>query len=214
VLGDNVLKDVAQAALVAPHRPRKDTVLTTGQCFNDLLPGGRSGHEFSRIASLRYSAITAPHAMRTRFPHPAACVLFCSVAPCLVLSQDAVLEPKDFTKTNSITIVPVEAERGNEQRGQGLEHIYWQRDGWTTIMNVNGIECRSLNLTEQGYPKGYLYFTLDPSFKSQDVTKVRIDVEYFDGFDGKEGASGCNTTPRVRTTAPAHPPGRCIRMCG
>jgi hypothetical protein len=57
-------------------------------------------------------------------------------------------------------------------------------------MEVQGVACRSLSLTEDGRSKGYLYFAIDPTFKEQDVSRVRIDVEYFDGFNQEEGVFG------------------------
>lgn len=45
-------------------------------------------------------------------------------------------------------------------------------------------------MTEDGRAKGYFYFAIAPTFKEQDVSKVRIDVDYFDGFGGQEGVFG------------------------
>src|SRR5712691_2715434 len=123
---------------------------------------------------------TTPNVMKTRFASSFACTLFCSLSACQVIGQDAIVKPRDFSTINSVTLLLVEAQRGNALRGQALEHIYWERDGRTTVMDVEGVACRSLNLTEQGRAKAYLYFAIHPSFKNHDVAKVRIEVEYFD----------------------------------
>lgn len=96
----------------------------------------------------------------------------------------------DYSKTNSVTVVLAEAKRRETLPDQGLRHHFWQRDGYTQLMDVEGVPCRNLDLTLDGYTKGYFYFSIDPSFKNRDVSKVRIDVEYFDGPSGKEGVFG------------------------
>ena len=106
-------------------------------------------------------------------------------------TQEGRSEPADFSKTNSVTLLLVEAVRKNQPLAhQGLTHAYWENDGRTTVMDVQGTPCRSLNGSEDGRPKGYFYFAIAPTFKQQDVSKVRIDVDYFDGFAGQEGVVG------------------------
>ena len=50
----------------------------------------------------------------------------------------SLLHSQDFSKTNSVTLPLVEAKRGNEWTGHGLKHAYWERDGRTTILDVQG----------------------------------------------------------------------------
>jgi hypothetical protein len=147
--------------------------------------------------------------MKTPYAGAVACALSCSLAVSLVHSQDAALDPRDFSKTNSVTLFLAEAERGSRLPGQGLEHIYWERDGRTTAMSVEGIPCRRLDLAEQGCPKGYFYFSIHPTFKSHDLAKVRIDVEYFDGLEAgifglQYDATGSGDGPGA-TSRPSYP---------
>src|ERR1043166_5837554 len=95
---------------------------------------------------------------------------------------------RNFSKSSSVTLFLTEAKRGAAR--EGLAHAFWERDGRTESASVNGVECRSLSLANPEAAKGYFYFTLDPSFKEQDVSRVRIDVEYFDGFNGQAGVFG------------------------
>jgi hypothetical protein len=74
--------------------------------------------------------------------------------------------------------------------GGGLSHAYWERDGRTEISGVEGVGCRSLRLANPDAVMGYFYFALHPTFKEQDVSRVRIDVVYFDGARGHEGVFG------------------------
>lgn len=133
--------------------------------------------------------------MNVRVSLPASpCVSFflivlASFAPSSGRGQDDRVYPEDYSKTNSVTLPLAEAKR-NGPTGHGLKHAYWERDGRTTVLDVEGVPCRSLSLTEEGRAKGYFYFALDPTFKEQNVSKVKIDVEYFDGFDGQIGVFG------------------------
>ena len=111
------------------------------------------------------------------------------LTPCSMYSQDDI-KPKDFSNTNTVSLLLAAAERADGRQGDGLEHAYWQADGRTTLMNVQGVPCRCLHLTAERFPKGYLYFTMDPTFKTEEVEKVKIEVEYFDGFDGQAGVLG------------------------
>ena len=114
-----------------------------------------------------------------------------ALTPCFVRAQDGRPEPKDFSKSNFVTLLLVDVRRRNESPEQhGLSHAFWENDGRTTLMDVQGTPCRSLNVSEDGRPKGYFYFAIAPTFKEQDVSKVRIDVDYFDGFSGQEGVFG------------------------
>jgi hypothetical protein len=91
------------------------------------------------------------------------------------------IQKKDFSKTNSVTIdLTQEANEG------GLKHLHLEKDGRTTLMGINGAPCRCLNMPERS--TAYLYFIVDPTFKENDITNVRIDVEYFDGPEGSLGS--------------------------
>jgi hypothetical protein len=96
--------------------------------------------------------------------------------------------PRDFSKTNSVTLFLADAKRGRADGG--LSHSFWERDGRTEVLGMEGIESRTLRLANPDAVMGYFYFTLDPTFKEQDVSRVRIDVEYFDGPKGREGVFG------------------------
>ena len=90
---------------------------------------------------------------------------FTCVSVGFIHSQDAAAEPPDFAKTNSVTLLLAEADRGFGPPTNGLEHLYWEKDGLTIIREVEGIPCRCLNITNQADPRVYVYFTVDPSFK-------------------------------------------------
>ena len=112
----------------------------------------------------------------------------CLLSPCFVPGKDDPVEPKDFSNTNSVTVLLAEAEHWDESQGNGLVFGYWHGgDGRTTITKVEGVRCACMSLTGEGFPKGYLYFTIDPTFKGEEVANVKIDVDYFDGFDGQLG---------------------------
>jgi len=59
-----------------------------------------------------------------------------SVALGLAAGQDAAFDPRDFSKTNSVTLLLVDATRGRPLPEQGLQHIYWERDGQTAVLSV------------------------------------------------------------------------------
>ncbi|MBC8097323.1 MAG: hypothetical protein H7Y43_16075 [Akkermansiaceae bacterium] len=102
--------------------------------------------------------------------------------------QSQAAPAQNFSKFSSVTLFLADAKRG--VAGEGLTHAFWERDGRTEVSGVEGVECRSLSLANPEAAKGYFYFTLDPTFKEQDVSRVRIDVEYFDGMNGKAGVFG------------------------
>lgn len=89
---------------------------------------------------------------------------------------------RDFSKTNRVCALLGEEQ---QEHGNGLEHIYWVKDGFTTATNLDGVPCRSMKL-ETG-SMGYLYFVIDPSFKKGGTKNVKIEVEYFDGPEGVFG---------------------------
>jgi len=96
--------------------------------------------------------------------------------------------PKDFSKTNSVTLNLADAERSPWDGG--LTHAFTEADGVTMATNVQGVACRALRPDEGGGPKRYMYFTIDPTFKRQGAVNVRVDVEYLDGFEGRLGVMG------------------------
>lgn len=115
------------------------------------------------------------------------------LCPCLVSSQDDPLKPWDFSHTNSVSILLGERGRGREIGDNGLRHHPSRGggDARTTFMNVQGVPCRCLDPTVQRFPKAYFPFSIDPTFKSdEEMGNVRIDVEYFDGFEGQAGVLG------------------------
>src|SRR5207247_690114 len=136
------------------------------------------------------------NAMKTTTTNNAEAILFAVFAvgllcPCLVRSQDAPAERKDFSHTNSISIQMVDTGRRREIGDQGLRHPIWAGgDAQTALMEVEGVSCGCLDAMVERYPKAYFSFRIDPTFKTQDGSKVRIDVEYFDGFEGEEGVFG------------------------
>src|SRR5207247_11159689 len=90
-----------------------------------------------------------------------------------------------FSRTNSVSSRLGEEERGE---GNGLTHIDSIDDGLTKISSVDGVRCRTVkSLAGTGGTWGYLYFIIDQSFKKLGVTSVKIEVEYFDGFEGQTG---------------------------
>lgn len=105
-------------------------------------------------------------------------------------AEEDILTPNDFSATNRVVLTLAEAVSPQEAWNLGLAHAFWERDGRTTVMDVQGVTCRNLSLSANGYPKGYFYFALNRSFKANDVSKVRIDVDYFDGFEGQLGVFG------------------------
>jgi hypothetical protein len=96
---------------------------------------------------------------------------------------------RDFSKTNSVTISLGDLERKGRLPGNGLEHAFWEPDGFTMSTNIQEVACRCL-VPDEARTKAYFYFTIDDTFKRQDISKVKIDVEYFDGFDGHAGVFG------------------------
>jgi len=95
---------------------------------------------------------------------------------------------RDFSKAKSVTLFLPDARRGVAEGG--LSHAFWERDGRTEVSGFEGMECRSLSPSNPDAVMGYFYFALDPTFKEQDVSRVRIDVMYFDGPLGHEGVFG------------------------
>jgi hypothetical protein len=106
-----------------------------------------------------------------------------------VIAQEK-LEKKDFSRRSSVAITFGEAEIGTRVSGDGLDHRSYSSDGITVPETVQGVSCRSLHLTDRGVPKGYFFFTIDPGFKQQDLARVKIEVDYFDGLEPSGGVFG------------------------
>jgi len=109
--------------------------------------------------------------------------------------EESWLEAKDFSASNSVSIVLGEKESGN-----GLEHLATERDGLTAVGTVSGLRCRYLNLppiTGRGEPRqnGFFYFFIDTSFKQEGTNSVRIEVEY---YNEKRGSLGLQYDARVK----------------
>jgi hypothetical protein len=123
--------------------------------------------------------------MRKHHPFCSATLIliFALLSLCLASSQDDL----DFSKTNSVTILLAEAD---SLPGHGLEMPCRHAAARSTVINVEGVPCRYLHLTDEGYSKGYFCFRIDPTFKTRDVKKVKVEVDYFDGFAGQLGVFG------------------------
>jgi hypothetical protein len=143
--------------------------------------------------------------MNVRFVPALSCrvlfslIVLAPLAPDPVRGQDDREYLEDFSKTNSVTLLLRDARRRNERSNAGLAHTSLERDARTDVQDVQGVACRCLSVIEGGWPKGYFYFATNPIFKEQDVSKVRVDVEYFDGFEGQMGVLGL----QYDTTDPA-----------
>jgi hypothetical protein len=84
----------------------------------------------------------------------------------------------DFSKTNTVVIV-----LGEQEKGGGLKLVETEKDGLTTITNVNGVRCRQLRPRDGR--DGFIYFIIDPTFKDADATNVRVALEYLDASEGR-----------------------------
>ena len=78
----------------------------------------------------------------------------------------------DYSRTNAVSI-----RMEDESPQDGLRHLALEGDGRTTVTNLNGVICRQMK--REGRPNGYLYFTINPSFKSAGLTNARCEVEYY-----------------------------------
>jgi len=101
---------------------------------------------------------------------------------------------KDFSRTNTVGVILGEVER---EYDHGLQHLYHEKDGFTQPTTVRKLLCRSLNLTN--YNVGYFYFKIDPTFKKRRLSKVKIEVEYFDDGEGQLGLQYDAATSRKDT---------------
>jgi hypothetical protein len=112
----------------------------------------------------------------------------------------------DYSHAQSLSI---ELRKVNRQHG--LSQVAWDNDGSATVASVEGAECR--RIARNGPNRAYMYFTVDPSFKTDYMTDVKLTVEYFDspagsfdiqydGYDpnGKSRKSGAYTSSRKHVT--------------
>src|SRR4051812_31424164 len=90
-------------------------------------------------------------------------------------------EPENYALSNSVTIA-----LGEEEKGQGLKHITNQKDGLTMIEGFNGEAARVLRLSREHAGLNF-YFKIDPAFKQEDASTVRIEVEYLAPQPGTMG---------------------------
>jgi hypothetical protein len=81
----------------------------------------------------------------------------------------------DFSSSNSVSI---ELGESQTEYGTGLDHIYFENDGLTAPVTLEGVPCRHLKLASGEF--GYFYFAINRTFKKRDARNVRIDVDYFD----------------------------------
>ena len=122
----------------------------------------------------------------------------------VTVTQEPVVEdawPGDFSTSNQVSIT-----LGEEKSQDGLQHLPEERDGLTTIVNLEGVTCRQLDLAAKGKPFGSFYFTIAPSFKRTGLTNALIEVEYlakrsnsfrvqFDGMQGGTSHSYVTVVP-------------------
>jgi hypothetical protein len=94
---------------------------------------------------------------------------------------EKIAEPETFASSDSVTV-----SLGEGESGHGLMLSHNVGDGRTTIESVDGVPARVQRLTNNRTTVNF-YFRIDPTFKQQDVTRARIDVEYLDPFVGTMG---------------------------
>lgn len=86
---------------------------------------------------------------------------------------------------SSATLVSLPLGELEHESGTGLQHVYFESEGATLTATVDGSPCRHLQRDKGN--TGYLYFTLDPTFKKRPLTQATIEVEYFDHAPGAFG---------------------------
>lgn len=103
---------------------------------------------------------------------------------------------RDFSTADSVSYWAGEISPTN-----GLIHLGDERDGTTKSHILDGVPTRVLSLTG-GRAQLHFYFQIDPTFKQQDVSTVRIDVEYLDPYEGTIGVH-YDALDLTTATAPA-----------
>ena len=85
--------------------------------------------------------------------------------------------------SNSVSIV-----LGEQEVGHGLKLNEYEKDGRSTVEQVEGVSARVIRMREERPNSSvYLYFGIDPGFKQQDLSSVRIEVEYLAPSAGTMG---------------------------
>src|SRR5437879_6251485 len=101
------------------------------------------------------------------------------LSPSPLFSQDDIFAPKDFSNTNIVTISLGEDHGARAMGENGLRHFAGAGgDARSTSMSVQGMLCRCLDPAVERFPKAYLPFSIDPTFKGEEKSHVRVDVEY------------------------------------
>jgi hypothetical protein len=110
-------------------------------------------------------------------------LLFCVISFLCLGSAVAAAQPgfADFSESNAVSIV-----FGPDEKSFGLKHLSRQNDGRTVVEGMDGVTARK-GILRPERSAIYYYFTLDPGFKSQDLRRVQIEVEYFDAAPGTMG---------------------------
>jgi hypothetical protein len=117
------------------------------------------------------------------------------------------LSATDFSRSNSVSVTLGVFEK---EHSGGIKHVYWEKDGLTKTVELQGEPCRVLSLEERNL--GYVYFIIDTAFKRKKADDVMIDVEYFDddssvmfgieydatGLTGQRNAAYTHSKKRVR----------------
>ena len=84
-----------------------------------------------------------------------------------------------FSKSVSIAL-------GEEESGHGLTLVQNVGDGRSAVEQIDGVAARALRLEGKRTTLN-LYLQIDPAFKQQDASSVRIEVEYLDPNPGTMG---------------------------
>jgi len=86
--------------------------------------------------------------------------------------------PPNYAASNEVRIL-----LGKVNREFGLRQALWDKDGATTPQVIKGQPCQAHKHLPQ-HADGFIYFTVDPAFKQQNCSTVRIYVDYFDATQG------------------------------
>lgn len=130
-------------------------------------------------------------------------------------TAQAMAEPHDFSTSNVVSVL-----LGQESLDLGLAHLPEEPDGRTTIETVNGVPCRHLNRRPGGSSFGYVYFAIDPTFKTRELSAAQIEVEYLvdaTGFlrlqyDAMEGETHRSYKSVVASGGDGVSPGNVVRF--
>jgi hypothetical protein len=84
------------------------------------------------------------------------------------------LQTVDFSTSNVVSTL-----LGKEGFDDGVVHLANERDGRTSVEDLDGVTCRYLNRRFEDRTHGYLYFALHPDFKCDELKAAWIEIEYF-----------------------------------